>query len=136
MKEITVPARLDQLTEVTAWMDEALEALDCPPKAQMQMDMAIDEIFGNIAHYAYPDGDGSATVQLNFDEAQRVVSLVFIDRGQPFDPLKKPDPDTTLAAEERKIGGLGIFLVKKIMDEVNYCYRDGQNILTVRKKLG
>jgi len=136
MKEITVPARLDQLTEVTAWMDEALEALDCPPKAQMQMDMAIDEIFGNIAHYAYPDGDGSATVQLDFDEAQRVVSLVFIDRGQPFDPLKKPDPDTTLAAEERKIGGLGIFLVKKIMDEVNYCYRDGQNILTVRKKLG
>ncbi len=136
MKEITVPARLDQLTEVTAWMDEALEALDCPPKAQMQMDMVIDEIFGNIAHYAYPDGDGSATVQLDFDEAQRVVSLVFIDRGQPFDPLKKPDPDTTLAAEERKIGGLGIFLVKKIMDEVNYCYRDGQNILTVRKKLG
>ena len=135
MKELTLEASLESIPRVTAWIDEALEALDCPMKAQMQIDVAIDEIFGNIAHYAYPDGSGSATVQLDYDAESRAVSITFLDRGIPFDPLAREDPDTTLGAADREIGGLGIFLVKKTMDDVSYRYADGMNCLRLTKRL-
>ena len=118
MKELTVPATLENITVVTAFIDEQLEALDCSMKAQMQIDVAIDELFGNIAHYAYPDGTGDATVRFDFDETTRTASIAFIDGGVPFNPLEKADPDVTLSAEERGIGGLGIFMVKKTMDDL------------------
>ena len=117
------------------YVDERLEALDCPPKAQMQIDVAIDELFGNIAHYAYEHGTGPATVRVDVEQQPLAVRITFIDHGKPYDPLAKEDPDVTLSAEERQIGGLGIFMVKKTMDDVKYEYRDGQNILTDKKRL-
>ena len=133
--ELTVEATVENIPAVTAFVDERLEALDCPPKAQMQIDVAIDELFGNIAHYAYEHGTGPATVRVDVEQQPLAARITFIDHGKPYDPLAKEDPDVTLSAEERQIGGLGIFMVKKTMDDVKYEYRDGQNILTVKKRL-
>ena len=135
MKQLTIAAKVENLPQVTAFVDAELEAIDCPMKAQMQIDLAIDELFANIAHYAYAPGEGEATVLFDFDEAQHTVSLTFADSGVPFDPLAKPDPDVTAAAQERAIGGLGIFLVKKTMDGMSYRYEDGMNRLTILKKI-
>lgn len=132
MTEITLAATTENIGAVTAFVDEELEKVDCPIKAQMQIDVAIDELFSNIALYAYENG-GDATVI--FDFADGVVSLTFTDSGKPYDPTKKDDPDTTLSAEEREIGGLGIFLVKKTMDSIDYRYEDGKNILTIKKTI-
>ena len=132
--EMTVEATLENIPAVTAFVDERLEALDCPMKAQMQIDVAIDELFSNIARYAY-DPSGPATVRVDVDQEPLSVRVTFIDHGKPYDPLAKEDPDVTLSAEDRQIGGLGIFMVKKSMDDVRYEYKDGQNILTVEKRL-
>ena len=101
----------------------------------MQIDIAIDELFGNIAHYAYKPDVGEATVRVEVVEDPMAVLITFIDKGVPYDPLAKADPNTTLSAEEREIGGLGIYMVKKTMDEITYEYRDGQNILAIKKNL-
>ena len=135
MKELTLAAVKENITPVTMFVDEQLEALDCSMKAQMQIDVALDELFANIANYAYPGGTGDATIQTDFEPAERIFSITFIDSGIPYDPLAKPDPDVTLSAEERSIGGLGIFLVKKTMDDMIYRYENNQNILTIRKKI-
>ena len=136
MKELTLAATVENIAVVTAFVDEQLEALNCPMKAQMQIDIAVDELFGNIAHYAYAPEVGEATVRLEVQEAPLSVIITFIDGGVPYDPLAQAEPDTTLSAEERSIGGLGIFMVRKSMDEIDYHYENGQNILTVRKKIG
>ena len=135
MKELTVKAVLENIPAVTAFVDAQLEALDCPMKAQMQIDVAIDELFSNISRYAYPGGQGEATVRFVFDEAERVCSVIFIDRGIPFDPLAQQAPDTSLPLMDRPVGGLGIFLVKKTMDAVEYRHENGRNILTIRKRI-
>ncbi|MBQ6595904.1 MAG: SpoIIE family protein phosphatase [Clostridia bacterium] len=135
MKEWKLEARVESIPTVTGYIDEQLEAIDCPMKVQMQIDIAIDELFGNIAHYAYPDGVGEAVVRFDFDEQKREICLVFSDWGIPYNPLKAVEPDVTLSAEERKVGGLGIFLVRKTMDEMTYEYSNGQNILTIRKRI-
>ena len=135
VKEITLQANIDNISVVTAFVDEQLEALDCPIKAQTQIDVAIDELFGNIAQYAYNPGTGDATVRFSFEEATRMVTLTFEDEGFPFNPLLKEDPDVTTTVQEREIGGLGIFLVKKTMDQIEYRYEYGKNILTVKKKI-
>ena len=135
MKELTVVATVENIETVTDFVNEQLEALDCPMKAQMQIDIAIDELFGNIAHYAYNPEVGSATVRVEVIEDPLAVTITFIDNGVPYDPLAKADPDTTLRAEERDIGGLGIYMVKKSMDDIIYEYKDGQNILKIKKYL-
>ena len=135
MKELTVEAKTTNIEAVTDFVNEQLEALDCPIKAQMQIDIAIDELFGNIAHYAYNPEIGKATVRVEVIEDPLAVTITFIDNGVPYDPLAKADPDTTLSAEEREIGGLGIYMVKKSMDEITYEYKDGQNILKIKKNL-
>ena len=135
MKELTVEAKTTNIEAVTDFVNEQLEALDCPMKAQMQIDIAIDELFGNIAHYAYNPEIGQATVRVEVIEEPLSVVITFIDNGVPYDPLAKADPDTTLSAEEREIGGLGIYMVKKSMDDITYEYRDGQNILAIKKNL-
>ena len=135
MKELTVEAKTTNIEAVTEFVNEQLEALDCPMKAQMQIDIAIDELFGNIAHYAYNPEIGKATVRVEVIEDPLAVVITFIDNGIPYDPLAKADPDTTLSAEEREIGGLGIYMVKKSMDEITYEYKDGQNILAIKKNL-
>ena len=135
MKELTIEAKIENIEAVTDFVNEQLEALDCPIKAQMQIAIAIDELFGNIAHYAYNPEIGKATVRVEVIEDPLAVTITFIDNGVPYDPLAKADPDTTLSAEERDIGGLGIYMVKKSMDDITYEYKDGQNILKIKKKL-
>ena len=132
-KELTLDAKTENLPEVLAFVDAELEARDCPPKAQMQIDVAVEELFVNIASYAYAPGTGTATVRLAFENEPRGVTITLIDRGTPYDPLAKPDPDVTLSAEERQIGGLGILMVKRSMDGLRYEYRDGQNMLELKK---
>ncbi len=134
MKEITLDATIENIETVTEFVNGQLESSGCPMKAQMQIDIAIDELFGNIAHYAYPSDGGTATVRVELEETPSAVRITFIDSGVPYDPLKKEDPDVSLSAQERTSGGLGIFLVKKSMDDMQYEYRDGQNILEIRKK--
>ena len=134
-RELTVEAAKDKLPEVLVFIEEMLEAADCPPKAVMQIDVAAEEIFVNIASYAYAPATGSATVRVAVKEEPRRVSITFIDRGVPYDPLARTDPDVTLSAEERQIGGLGVFMTKKLMDSVTYEYTDGQNILTMNKNI-
>lgn len=131
--ELTIEADAARLGELQDFLSAWLEEADCPMKAQMQLGLAAEEIFINIASYAYAPGTGSATVSVELDGAREAV-LRFTDHGIPYDPLAKPDPDVTLSAEERAIGGLGIFVTKKFMDEVSYEYRDGANILTIRKR--
>lgn len=135
MKEMTIPATVGNIEKVTAFVDEQLEQIDCPPKAQMQIDIAIDELFGNIAQYAYNPDIGPATVRVEVTQEPISVVITFIDHGVPYDPLKTAEPDITLSAEERTIGGLGIFMVKKTMDEITYEYKNGQNILRIRKDI-
>ena len=136
MKELTIEADVNNLDDVLAFVDEQLEAHGCTHKVQMQLDVAVEELFVNIAHYAYNPDTGNATVKVEFQEDPIAVIITFTDKGVPYDPLAKPDPDVTLSAEERQIGGLGIYLVKKSMNAVNYEYRDGKNILSITKNLG
>ena len=133
--ELTVEAKDENLAQVMAFIDGQLETLDCPLKAQMQIDVAAEEIFVNIAHYAYAPETGPATIRVETAPEQRTVTITFLDGGVPYNPLAKPDPDVTLSAEERQIGGLGIYMVKKSMDEVQYEYRNGQNVFMMKKAL-
>ena len=135
MSEIKLQATFENIAKVTAFIDEELEKLGCPMKAQMQIDVAIDELMSNIARYAYTGKTGAATVRFHFDAQTRMAEITFMDSGVPYDPLQKADPDTTLSAKERAIGGLGIFLVKKTMDALRYRHADGMNQLTICKKI-
>lgn len=135
MKELEIEALTENLPQVLAFVDEQLEAADCPMKIQIQLDIAVEEIFVNIAHYAYAPETGKAMVRIETLADPPSVDITFIDNGVPYDPLAKADPDITLSAEERQIGGLGIFMVKKSMDDVKYEYLDGHNILTLKKGL-
>ena len=131
----TFPAKTDALADVLGFVEEMLESFDCPMKALMAITVALEEVFVNVAHYAYGEGDGDVTLSIDFDESSRKVTFCMTDKGVPFDPLKKPDPDITLSAEERDIGGLGIFITKKTMDAVTYAYENGENRLTMMKTL-
>ena len=135
MTSKTFPAKTDALSEVLGFVEETLESCECSMKNQTAICVAIEEVFVNVASYAYGEGSGDVTLDIGFDEANRDVTFRLIDQGVPFDPLKKPDPDITLAIEERQVGGLGIFIVKKTMDTVHYAYEDGKNILTMIKKI-
>ena len=135
MQEMTVQATLENVEAVTEFVNERLDALNCPLPARMEIDIAIDELFSNIAHYAYHPGEGPATVRVDTAEEPLSVIITFMDHGMPYDPLSTADPDTTSAAKQRHIGGLGVFMVKQTMDDMVYEYRDGMNILTIRKNL-
>ncbi len=135
MRELNIDATVENIAAVTAFIDEQLEELDCPMKTQLQVDVAIDELFGNIAHYAYNPEVGAATVRVEVTDDPLSVVITFIDNGVPYDPLAKADPDVTLSAEEREIGGLGIYMVKKSMDDLSYEYKNGQNILRIKKHI-
>ena len=132
--ELEIEAAVENLPEVLAFVEEHL-AEDCPLKAMMQINVAVEEIFVNIAKYAYAPDKGNATVRVEVSGEPVAVTITFIDNGVPYDPLAKEDPDVTLSAEERKIGGLGIFMTKQLMDDVVYEYRDGRNILRLKKNL-
>ena len=134
-EDLDIEAVEENLSTVMAFVDENLEAADCSMKAQMQIDIAVEEIFVNICKYAYHPEKGRAVVRVEVSDDPVQVKITFIDHGKPYDPLLKDDPDVTLSAEEREIGGLGIFMVKQTMDAVEYEYKDGSNILTLVKNL-
>ena len=133
--ELEVEAKSENLSQVTGFIEQHLESVDCPPKTMMQIGVAAEEIFVNIAHYAYAPGVGKATVRVEISDDGKTATLTFIDSGKPFDPTKKDDPNVTLPAEERDIGGLGIFMTKKIMDEVSYRRTDEKNVLVMKKTI-
>ena len=131
----TFPAKTESLSDVLGFVEETLEGFECPMKIQTAICVAIEEVFVNVAHYAYPESNGDMTLHIGFDEKSRTVTFRMTDKGVPFDPLKKPDPDITLSAEERDIGGLGIFIAKKTMDSLSYAYENEENILTMTKRI-
>ncbi len=131
--EATMPAAVSNIPVLVDSINGLLEQADCPMKAQMQIDVALDEILANIANYAYGSGSGDMTIAYEFTEATRTVVLRFTDAGIPYDPLTAKEPDTSLSADDRPIGGLGIFLVRKTMDGMSYERKDGMNVLTIRK---
>ncbi|ONI38017.1 histidine kinase [Candidatus Epulonipiscium fishelsonii] len=135
MKEMTVKGTIENIDKITEFVNAQLNKLDCPPKTQVQIDIAIDELFSNIARYAYNPSIGLVTVKVEILEENLAVIITFIDNGKPHDPLRRKDPDVTLSADEREIGGLGIFMVKKSMDKISYEYKNGQNVLSIQKNI-
>ena len=134
MHELITDAKIENLDEVLNFLGQYLEKWECPMKTHTQINIAAEEIFVNIAHYAYNPQTGKATITI--ERKGNDAEITFIDSGTPYNPLAKPDPDVTLSAEERGIGGLGIYIVKKSMDNVSYEYKDGCNILKFTKKIG
>ena len=135
MTSKTFPAKTEFLDDVLGFVDQTLDSFECPMKIQTAICVAIEEVFVNVAHYAYGDGEGDMTLEIGFNDESREITFKMVDKGVPFDPLNKPDPDITLPAEDREIGGLGIFITKKTMDSLSYSYENGENILTMIKKI-
>ena len=131
----TFPAKTESLPDVIGFAEDALERFECPVKTQLTICVAIEEVFVNVARYAYGDGEGDMTLGIDFDSESNTITFRMTDKGIPFDPLAKPDPDITLSAEDREIGGLGIYITKKTMDSLSYAYENGENILTMIKKI-
>lgn len=130
---LVVPADRAQLETVQHFVDTVLDRLSCPDDVRIPIQISVEELFVNIASYAYPPGEGKVMIECREEHEPAAITIVFRDRGIPFDPLAKPDADITQSADERSIGGLGIFMVKDTMDQVDYAYEDGMNVLTVRK---
>ena len=127
-------AAIADIPVVTEFVEKELEKRDLPMKTVFQINVAIDEIYSNIVKYAYPNRTGPVTVSVLIKDDPQIVYIKFVDNGIPYNPLTKADPDISLSADERTIGGLGIYMVKKTMDDMKYKYEDGQNILTIQKR--
>lgn len=136
IKEIETEAKLENFETLLAQLEGLLTETGCPADMLYQINICFEEIFVNIASYAYVngDGDGMARILIEIEEEPYKVYIKFRDTGIKYNPLEKDDPDTTLSAEERSIGGLGVFFVKNMMDEVLYEYKDGENILSIMKE--
>lgn len=135
MKELTIEATVKNIPLVIDFIDRHLEEHGCPAKTKSQIDVAVDEIVNNVASYAYAPRTGELTIRFEFDTDSRSALITFIDSGMPFDPMQLKDPDVTLAAEERGVGGLGVFLVKKTMDALRYRFENGKNMLQIVKRI-
>ena len=135
MEQLIIPATTERLDEVLTFVDSVLDENQCDMAAKLQIDIAVEELFVNIAHYAYHPEEGPAEIKCTADKETGSVTIEFRDRGVPYNPLEKDDPDITLSADERDIGGLGIFMVKSSMDNVTYRHEDGMNILTIEKNI-
>ena len=135
MKEMTLTATLENLAPVQEFIEGELSAHGCPAKTVIQISVAVEEIYVNIAHYAYAPQTGDVTVRCDVGGEPPCATIQFEDAGVPFDPLARPDADITLSAAERKIGGLGILMVKRTMDDVRYARVNDRNILTLQKRL-
>ncbi|ORU00676.1 hypothetical protein D081_0658 [Anaerovibrio sp. JC8] len=134
-KKLVIEATLDNLGKVNDFVEEFLEERSCSSKVKLQMELVVEEIFTNIANYAYGDGIGKVTIEGSLEDNAAQFRLKFMDKGTPYNPLEQPEPDITAGADDRPVGGLGIFLVKKNVDDITYQHEDGQNILTVVKSL-
>ena len=134
--ELNIRAVKENLHEVTGRIEALLEETECPMKIRMQIELSVEEIFINIASYAYGEDGGNVCIRASLSQDAKEITITFIDSGLQYDPLSAEDPDVTLSAQERRIGGLGIFLTRKSMDELAYEYSEGRNILTMKKRLG
>ncbi len=134
-KVLTVNASMDHLDEVIAFVEEQLESASCPLKVQGQICVSFEELYVNVANYAYGEESGECVIGMNISTVgnEKKMVLTVKDRGNPFNPLKKEDPDVTLSVEDRPIGGLGIYMVKQSMDDVMYEYQKGWNVIKIVK---
>ena len=135
MQEFVIEAKVENLEKVNDFIHSTLSNVEFPKRAVMQLDLVIEEIFVNVASYAYPESTGLVKIQSEVKKNPPSITLTFIDNGIEYNPLVKEDPDLTLSAEDRNVGGLGIYLVKNMVDDISYNYSDGQNILTFTKTL-
>ena len=133
LKELTLDATVENITVVTEFIDQQLENAGCPMEVQYLIDIAVDELFGNIAKYAYTDRIGKAIVRTEISDKEALIT--FVDSGIPYNPLMREVPDLDLTIEERNPGGVGIHIVRKSMDDMKYEYTNNQNILTICKKI-
>ena len=133
--QLIVPADRGEFATLQQWLLSIAAELDMQERIRKQLMICCDEIFTNIASYAYPDRNGSVTVTVEFVSETKSLRIIFSDSGTAFNPLEISEPDTSSALSERKVGGLGMFMVKKMMDSVEYCRQDGKNILTLTKCL-
>lgn len=134
-EELVVEAIVDNLDIVNEFIHRFISQYQCSKRTVMQLDLIVEEIFVNIASYAYAPDIGSAKILLDIEPEQLTATLTFIDTGVPYNPLNNSDPDISLAAEDRQIGGLGIYLTKKLVNDISYQHKDGQNILQFTKSL-
>lgn len=135
MKKLTISAEIAKLDYVLDFINDSLIAAGCDNNTMLSIDVAAEEVFVNIASYAYGGKDGDAVIETETIDDPRSIRITFKDSGIPYDPLTHKDPDTTLPADERDIGGLGILMVRKMMDKVSYEYSGGMNILTIIKSI-
>ena len=131
--QLELDTNIENVDVLTATANKVLAGLGCPKKAMAQIDIALDELFSNISHYAYGGNVGKVYVSIDAIPNKKGVSITLEDEGIPFDPLAREDPDVTLGIHERTIGGLGIFLVRRTMDSMHYEYRNRRNRLTITK---
>ena len=131
MKKLMIEANVDNLYEVLNFVNEYLRLHNCPPEPENQIDIAVEEIFVNIAKYAYQTGDGNVAIFISAVDDE--ISVRFEDTGKPYNPLEQAAPDLDKPILERKIGGLGIFFVKQLMDKVEYMYVENKNVLVITK---
>lgn len=135
MRILEIEARIENMEQVFAFLDEAMAGCDCPRKSRVQIRISVEEIFVNVASYAYGSQVGKVTILCDVTGDPPALVITFIDSGIPYNPLARTDPDVELHAEDRQIGGLGIYMAKKCVDDVSYEYKDGKNILVLKKKL-
>ncbi len=135
MKELSIEADIENLNAVMDFMNNTLSNTNCSMKTLMQLQLVVEEIFVNIANYAYGGKKGPAVLRIELEDDPPAALFTFLDKGTPYNPLERSDPDITVSLEDRPIGGLGIFLVKKNVDSIGYEYQNGQNTLFFRKSL-
>ena len=134
-EELVIEAVIDNLEAVNLFVHKSIKQFEVSKRTLMQLDLVVEEIFVNIANYAYSPNTGSVKILIEAKEEPLTVSLTFIDSGVPYNPLEKSDPDVNLSADDRQIGGLGIFLTKNFVDDISYQFLDGRNILKIEKYL-
>jgi len=133
LKILNVKAKIENYEACAAFIEEQLEVAGFDSKSIIKIITACEEIIVNVMNYAYSDGEGD--LEIAFVDDSDFIKITFIDGGKPFNPFEEPDIDVNLSVDERNIGGLGILMVKKLMDEVHYEYKNHQNVLTIVKKL-
>lgn len=134
LKTITLPNDVQEVPQLAAFVEEVCESYGVDMMTTMQMNLALEEAVVNVMSYAYPEGT-KGYVDISALSESDCLTFVISDSGKPFDPTTKGEVDTTLSAEERSIGGLGIHLVKQLMDSIQYEYKDGHNVLTLKKRI-
>ena len=134
-EELVIEAVVDNLDDVNLFVHKSIEQFEVSKRTLMQLDLVVEEIFVNIANYAYSPNTGLVKILLQTDIEPLSISLTFIDSGVPYNPLEKSDPDVNISADDRQIGGLGIFLTKNLVDDITYQFVDGQNVLQLTKSL-